>query len=175
VTVLAPQARPDPLLAVRTALLARAAADAQRLHAEADADADEIITRARAEADAIRTEARAQGEADAAAELVAERARARRQARGVVLRAQRECFDELRTRAVLAAASLRDDPSYSEWCDRMRSRLRSALGDEVIISEHPAGGLLGEVPGRRVELTLAGLAEQALNDLGPDVERLWSP
>ena len=168
-------AAPDPLLPVREALLARARADAERLLAEVDAEADEIVARAEAEADAIRAEARAQGEADAAAVLVAERARARRQARVVVLAAQRESYADLSARAAEQVATLRADPGYASWCDGLRENARAALGPAAVVTEHPGGGVLAEAPGRRVAYTLVGLIEQAVEALGPDLEGLWSP
>ena len=174
-TVAFTSAAADPLLPVREALLACARADAERLLAEVDAEGDAIIARAQAEADAIRAEARAQGEADAAAVLVAERARGRRQARAVVLAAQRESYAGLRTRVVEQVATLRGDPWYAAWCDGMREEVRSALGPDAVVSEHPEGGVLGEASGRRVAFTLVVLAERALDALGPDVEGLWTP
>ncbi len=174
-TLTSTTAAPDPLLPVREALLARARADAERLLAEGDAEADAIIARAHAEADAIRAGARAQGEADAAAVLGAERARARRQARAVVLAAQHESYEGLRARAVEQVATLRGDPGYATWCDRLRKEVRAALGPDAAVSEHPEGGVRGEATGRRVEYTLVALAERALDALGPDVEGLWTP
>ena len=173
-TAAAPQAPPDPLLPVREALLARAEAEAQKLLAEVDAEADASIARAQAEADAIRAEARAQGEADAAEVLVAERARARRQARAVVLAAQRDTYDELRSRVVRDLPALRADPAYATWCDRLGEVVRTVLGPDAVVTEHPGGGVIGEVTGRRVAYTLMGLADRALDSLGSDVEGLWS-
>jgi vacuolar-type H+-ATPase subunit E/Vma4 len=175
VTLAFPTAAPDSLLPVREALLAHAGSDARRLLAEVDAEGDSIIARARAEAEAIRAEARSQGEADATAVLVAERARARRQARAVVLAAQRESYTALRARVVEEAATLRLDPAYATWRDGLGERVRAALGPDAVVTEHPEGGVLGEAPGRRVAHTLAGLATRALDALGPDVEGLWAP
>lgn len=165
---------PDPLLPVREALLARARADAERLLADVDAEGAAIIARAQAEADAIRAEARAEGEADAAAVLVAERARVRRQARAVVLAAQRQSYEGMRARAVEQVATLRGDPGYGRWCDGLRDEVRAALGPEAVVSEHPEGGVLGESSGRRVAYTLVALAERAVDALGTDVEGLWT-
>lgn len=174
-TALTPMSPPDPLVAVREALLARAAAEAERLLAEADAEADATLARARTEAEAIRAEARAQGEADAAAVLVAERARGRRQARAVVLEAQRESYDALRARALQQTLALRADPAYAPWCDRLRQHVHAVLGADAAVTEHPDGGVLGEASGRRVAYTLTGLADRALDALGSDVEGLWAP
>lgn len=173
-TAAPPTTRRDPLLAVRAGLLARAGSEAERLLAEVDAETDAAIARAQAEADAITADARAQGEADAAGVLVAERARARRQARAVVLAAQREAYEELRSRVRRELPLLRADPAYVAWTDRLRDELRAVLGPEAVVTEHPEGGVVGETPGRRVASTLTGLADRALDALGSDVERLWS-
>jgi vacuolar-type H+-ATPase subunit H len=181
VTATVPKAPPDPLLPardallpVREALLARAEAEAQRLLAKVDAEADAIIARAQVEADTIRAEARAQGEADAAEVLVGQRARARRQARAVVLAAQRETYDELRSRVVRDLPALRADPAYAAWRDRRGQDVRAVLGPDAVVTEHPEGGVIGEVAGRRVAYTLTGLADRALDALGSEVEGLWS-
>jgi vacuolar-type H+-ATPase subunit E/Vma4 len=160
---------------VREALLAAARADAERVLADTDAESAEMLARARAEADAIRAESRAQGEADAAASLVTERARSRRQARTVLLTAQAESHAALRARAVEEVSTLRADAAYPGWRDRMRERVRAALGEDAEVTELAEGGVRGEAGGRRVEYTLGGLAEEAVAALGPDVEGLWAP
>lgn len=165
----------DPLAPVREALVASARAEAARLLIEADTDSASVMSRAQAEADAFRDASRAQGEADAASAVATERARARRQARAVVLAAQAESYAELRSRAVSAARALRDDPAYGAWCDRMRERVRASLGGDAVVTVLPEGGVRGEAPGRRVEHTLARLAEQAVDALGSDVAGLWTP
>lgn len=170
----APRAHADPLRPVRDDLESRARADAERLLAGADAEADALIARARVEADTIRAQARAQGEADAAALLVAERARARRQARAIVLAAQRDTYDELRSGVLAALPALRADPAYAAWCGRLRQSVRGVLGPDAVVTEHPDGGILGEVAGRRAAFTLVGLADQAVDALGSDVEGLWA-
>lgn len=163
----------DPLTPVRETLLARARADADRMLAEAEAEAAEIIARAQVEADRIRAEARTQGEADAARVLVSDRARARRQARAVVLVAQRDVYDELRTQVRRELPALRADPAYGSWCDRLRKQVHAVLGADAAVAEDPDGGVVGEMAGRRAGSTLVGLADQALDKLGSDVEGLW--
>lgn len=154
--------------------MSRARADAERLFAEVDTDADALIARARVEADTVLAQARAQGETDAEALLVAERAQARRQARSVVLAAQRDTYDELRSGVLAALPALRADPAYAAWCGRLRESVRAVLGPDAVVTEHPDGGVLGEVAGRRAAFTLVGLADQAIDALGPDVEGLWA-
>jgi vacuolar-type H+-ATPase subunit E/Vma4 len=175
VTAVLPGAPPDPLAPVREALVASARADAERLLVQADAEAEVILARARAEADAIRADSRAEGEADAASALVTERARSRRQARAVLLAAQAQSYARLRASAVEESATLRGDPAYGPWREDMSERIRARLGEDAVVTELPEGGVRGEAPGRRVEYTLGGLAEQAVEALGSDVEGLWAP
>ena len=165
----------DPLAPVREELLARARAEAGRVVAEADADAEATLAAAQRDADAIRAAARAEGESDAAALLAAERARVRRQARAVILAAQREAYDELRSQVVQALSALRDDPGYGPWRDRLAERAREVLGAESVVSEPPEGGVLAERNGRRALYTLVGLADHVIETMGADVEGLWSP
>jgi vacuolar-type H+-ATPase subunit E/Vma4 len=165
---------PEALRPVGSALLARARADADRVLADADAAAADVLARAQGEADAILAEARAQGEADAAGVLATERARARRQARSVVLVAQREALEALRSQVLMRVAALRDDPAYPAWRDRLGDRARAVLGPDAVVTEHPDGGVVGEASGRRLAFTLEGLADQAIQALGVEVEELWS-
>ena len=168
-------ALPDRLRPVGAALLARARADTERTLGDVDAEAAGVLARAETEAEAIRAEARAQGEADAAGVLVTERARARRQARAVVLAARREIVEELRTEVLHELPELRADPAYGPWRDGLGDRVHQVLGADAVVSDHPDGGVVGEVAGRRVAYTLVGLADRALDALGSDVEGLWSP
>ena len=164
----------DPLAPVREELLARARAQAEREVAAADAEAAATLAAAQSEADAIHDAARAEGESNAAAVLAVERSRARRQARAVILAAQRQAYDELRSRVVQALPALRDDPAYRPWRDRLAAHARTVLGADAVLSEPPEGGVLGEADGRRVRYTLAGLADQVIDTMGADVEGLWS-
>ena len=143
--------------------------------AEADADADATLAAAQREADVIRCAARAEGESDAAAVLAAERARVRRQARAVVLAAQREAYDELRSQVVLALSAVRDDPGYGPWRDRLVEHVRRVLGTDAVVSEPAEGGVLAEANGRRALYTLVGLADRVIDSMGADIEGLWSP
>jgi len=154
--------------------LARAQADAERVLAEADADAAATLAAARSEADAILDAARAAGESDAATVLSAKRAQVRRQARALVLAARREAYDELRSRVVQALPAIRDDPGYRPWRDRMAEHARTVLGSDAVVSEAPEGGVLAETNGRRASFTLVGLADQVIDTMGAEVERLWS-
>jgi hypothetical protein len=133
---------------VRRALLDRARADAAATRATAEARAEAVLTRARAEAERLVAEARAQGEADGAIVLATTRARARRQARSVVLAAQRSAYEELRRQA--------------------RAEARRLVGDGDRTS-----GTAGE--GRRIVWSTDTLADEAVDGLGAELEKLWAP
>lgn len=165
----------DPLAPVREKLLAHARADAERVLADADADAAATVAAARSEANAILEAARAEGESDAAVVLSAKRARDRRQARAIVLAAEREAYDELRSRVVQALSAIRDDPGYGRWRDRLTEHARRVLGADAAVSEAPEGGVLAESNGRRAAYTLVGLGDQVIEGMGADIEGLWSP
>ena len=123
VTAAPPMTRRDPLLPVRAGLLApRRRRRPNGCSRRSTRRPTRSSPAPRREADAIRAEARAQGEADAAGVLVAERARARRQARAVVLAAQREAYEELRSRVRRELPLLRADPAYAAWTDRLARR-----------------------------------------------------
>jgi hypothetical protein len=175
VTATTPRAPAAALAPVRAGLLARAHADADAALAEADADADSALAEARQQAAAILADARARGERDAAVAEARERARARREARSTVLGAQRAAYEELRRRGEAAARALRTGPGYPALVASLSACARAELGPAAVIREHPDGGVVAEVPGRRLDATLAALADRALDGLGPDVQGLWAP
>jgi hypothetical protein len=133
---------------VRRALLARARADADAARAAAGEQAQAAVGQARARVERLVAQARSEGETDAAVALAAARARARRRARSVVLAAQRAAYEELRARARVEAARLAGD---------VRRRTED-LG-----------------PGRQLLRSSEALADAALDALGPELEKLWSP
>ncbi len=156
---------------VRAALLARARAESAAILAAADATAAERVARARAEGERIRAAARARGTVEATALLAADRARARQEARGLVLAARREAYEALRAAAREAATRLRDEPGYPELREHLVAEARRVLGQRACIREAPSGGVIGEVPGRRIDLSLAGLADRAAEDCRAELER----
>jgi vacuolar-type H+-ATPase subunit H len=166
---------PAALAPVRAALLARARRDAEDRLARADEDVAGQLADARAEAARITAEARAQGERDAAVVLSAERTRARRQARAVVLHAQRDAYEELRRRCRAAARGLVGGAGHRDRLDRLRAIARADLGAQALLEEHPDGGVTAAVPGRRAHYTPDALADLALDALGGQVQGLWTP
>jgi vacuolar-type H+-ATPase subunit E/Vma4 len=173
-TILSPGAG-GALEPVRAWLLAAAHAEAERLRAEAAADAERVVAGARAEADAILADARAQGTAEGSALAAAEQARSRRQARRLVLQAEREAYEELRARSRAAVRALRQDPGYPALRERLDRLALAAAGPGASVSEDPDGGVVAEAPGIRVDCTLDGLAERAIAALGGEVAQLWAP
>ncbi|WP_066948154.1 hypothetical protein [Microtetraspora fusca] len=164
----------DALAPVSAALLKGARLDADATLAEAEHDAARTLAAARRTAQDIIDEARESGTADARARADAVRARARRRARGIELAARREALLELRRRAMAAVLALRDDPCYPRLVERLRELARESGGDDLIVREHPAGGVVGEGRGHRVDCSLGALADRAVDALGAEAERLWA-
>jgi vacuolar-type H+-ATPase subunit E/Vma4 len=160
---------------VRAALLAAARADAAAVLAAADENAAATVAAARAQVTDLVATARREGAADAAAMLAADRARGRREARRIELSARQEAWVRLRVRARMAVTALRDDPAYARLRDRLAARARQLAGPDAVVSEPAEGGVVAVAAGRRWDLSLPALAERALDALGPEVERLWTP
>lgn len=169
-TVLADRTR-TALEPVRAALLSAAEGEARALVETAEAEARELLEDARRQRDQILGEARARGAADGAMRLSAERAGVQREARRVVLGAQLRAYDELRRQAVAAVRQLLDVPAERA---RLTGALRSRLGPEALVRDHPRGGLVGESgAGRGVDASVDALVDLALSNL--DLESLWTP
>ncbi len=171
----APAVHAEPLAPVREALLADARRDADRVLAEADADVEAVRRRTADECDRIRRDARARGQKDAEELAVAERTRARRQARAVVLRARGQAYDELLRQVREAALALREATDYPDLRARLVEQARALVGNAARVSESGDGGVVAEDGGRRAVLSLTGLAERVLDRMGPDLEGLWTP
>ncbi|MGW3472141.1 hypothetical protein ACWDKQ_27580 [Saccharopolyspora sp. NPDC000995] len=159
------------LVPLRESLVARARHEAERNLHEARQEARVMIANARETAQAILDDAAAQGRADANAMLAAEKARSRQAARAVELVAQREVFEEL-TNAVTTSLARRGDPALR---DRLATRARTVLGHGAQVRDAPGGGVIGEAPGRLLDLSFHMAAARAVEELGADVERMWAP
>jgi vacuolar-type H+-ATPase subunit E/Vma4 len=160
---------------VRAALLAAARADATAVLAAADEEAAATVAAARAQVTDLVATARRAGAADAAAMLAADRARGRREARRIELSARQEVWDQLRARAAAEVTALRDHPAYGRLRDRLAAQARQLAGPDAVVSEPAEGGAVAVAAGRRWDLSLPALAERAVDALGPEVERLWTP
>ncbi len=168
------ETRVDSLSSVRDALLAQAHRDAAAVLSDADAAVAATMDAARAEAAALRAQARERGELDAAAILAGERAKTARRVRQIVLAQRQIAYESLRRRARDAVSELRHDPSYPALLDALRERVTRELGPEAHLWEHERGGIVGEAEGRSVQYTLDDLADLVVDELGPELEELWS-
>jgi len=160
----------DPLDQLRQVLLRRAQAAADALRADAERAARTLTDAAQQEAAAALERARADGAADAEQRQAEDQARTHREARGIVLAAQRAAFEELRAAARAAVGQLLADPGRRR---RLVALVRTELGSQAQVRPHPSGGVVGEAPdGRRVDASVDALVEQSLGrlDLGP----LWA-
>lgn len=163
------EVREHALEPLRSALLARARADADDERAAAEDEGRRVVEGARAQADAVLAEARTRGEADATGLLAVEGAQARRTARAVVLAAQRASYDELCRRARAAVADLLADPDRRR---RLAVTVRERLGEGATVRDDPAGGVVAESPdGRRIDASVDALVAAAMSEL--DLEQLW--
>jgi vacuolar-type H+-ATPase subunit H len=151
------------LVPLADALLRAARREADQILVSADQEARERLRGARAQADEIREQASARAAVDSAELIAVARAQARREARGIVLAAQRAVYEALRDSARRAVARLCDEPEYPSVRRRMTARLRQLLGDGVQVQDAPGGGLIGHALGRSVDLALARLADRAVD------------
>ncbi len=144
-------------------------ADAERrageLRAESEQDAAATLSAAAEQAESIRSAAVAAGEAVGRDAAAARSARARRAARALVLAAQREIAENWSRRARDEASKLRDDPGYPRMLARLAEQARTELGPDAVVLEDPAGGVTAQLGSRRLDLTLATLADAAVAQL----------
>lgn len=160
--------------AVVDALLADARADADALRADADRDAEAALAAARREADRLLAGARADGEAEARTVAATELARSRRAGRETVLAARRQAYDRLRLEAGLAAAALRQSPSYPGLVENLGRLARLQLGAGAAVTvDGEVGGVVARAGSRSVDYRLPAIAERCLHELGPEVDALW--
>lgn len=171
----APDPTTDALDPVRSELLRAAHADADALLTRAEREASARLDHARAEARAILEDARRQGEADGADAARDRLVRARREARSRALSARRKPYEDLRRKAAEQVRELRRADSYASLRARLEQRARVLLDPGAEVTEHADGGVVAQVPGRRVDLSLTALADRALDSMGAEVRSLWEP
>lgn len=159
---------------VRDALLAQARRDADQTRSAADRDAEAGVARAHDEADRLLAAARAEGEAEARAVAATELARARRQAREVVLSAQHAAYQRALAEAERAASDLRHAPGYPALIAGLTGLAAAQLGPGADVAiDDEAGGLVATVEGRSVDYRLPVIASRCVRALGDGVEILW--
>ena len=166
----------EALAPLQAALLSAAEDDARQTLERAQHDAEATVADARRQAESLRAQARAEGERDAEAIRRDQSARARRRARGVVLAAQSAALAELRREV--------HDRLLRSWTDPvdhdvLRSRLvdvaRESLGDDCEVTELPDGGIVAGLDRAQVTYRLTDLADEVIDGLGDELDRLWSP
>ncbi|MFE3632730.1 hypothetical protein [Streptomyces cellostaticus] len=161
----------DALEPVRAELLRAARAEAGAVLEGARADAEETLRVARATADRVLASARAAGAADGTAAAAGERIRAAEDAWTAELAARAAAYADLRAgvRSGVRRALAEDAPAR----DRLVAAARDLLGARARITDAPGGGVVAEVPGRRVDLSADALADRALERAGARAEHLW--
>jgi vacuolar-type H+-ATPase subunit E/Vma4 len=156
---------------LRAALLTRAGKDADLMRRAAEDDGRKALAAAQERSRQSLANARTQGEAQAALLAAEERSRARRKARGVVLAAQRQAYEELRRQVGDAIRRLLAD---SGWQDRLNVLLLRQLGAEARIHDQEGGGVVAQsADGRRIDASIGVLVDLALSHL--QLEGRWAP
>lgn len=155
---------------VRTALLAQAHSEGDRLRAAAHHEAAVAIATAGEQADAIVAAAHQDGIRDATARLRLDRARVQRDSRRLVLVAQRQAYDDIVEQAQAGVrALLATGPAHEELAAQILRR----LGSGAAVHPHPAGGLIGQAAdGSTVDASVFALVGQAIASV--DLEPLWT-
>jgi len=144
-------------------IVAQARERASALARQAQQDAEDLARRAREE-----------GEAAADLVLAREGAALRRDSTAIILDAKAAVLAELRAAVRDAVVGLRTAPDYPELLDGLVQRAISRLGPKAVIvrDPEPLGGIIAEVPGRRIDYTLPALADLALAELGTTFENV---
>lgn len=147
------------------ARLAEAQARVETMEKDADAKAARILSQAEAEGAAA-------AERESAHRLVA----ARRESRRQVLGAQRAAYDGLIDAALKSLLQVREGPEYAALQDRLAMTAASALGEDATVQRDPdgQGGVIAQLNGRSVDLTLPVLVRRCVSHMAKDVSRLWS-
>jgi vacuolar-type H+-ATPase subunit E/Vma4 len=169
--------RPETAVAlapVREWLLDDARREAEQLVADARADAAERLAQAREEARAMVAQAREAGAAHAEEAVALDVARARREARGVLLAAEESLRQRVRDGVHAGADALRQDPGYPDLLAGLATSAREVLGASALVHEAPGGGVIAQLGWRRVDLSLPALADRALRSVEGEVASLWT-
>jgi hypothetical protein len=56
-----------------------------------------------------------------------------------------------------------DEPGYGDVRARLVAAIHERLGPRAAVRDAPGGGVVGEVPGRRLDLSLAAFADRAVD------------
>lgn len=158
--------------AVRRHQLATARAEAESILQDARQQAGAIAATGESDAAALLEGARQEGET--AASLDTDRAwkTARRRARGTMLAAQRETYEELRSRIAFA---IRHDQRYPVLLERLGHAAQRQLGPgaRVEVDRDGDGAVTATRKDRRIQWSLAAIVEAGLDELGPTIAEVW--
>jgi len=161
------------LAPLREVLQARAQEYARRVRDDAEQAATAALQHAHAEAAQLVEAGRAQGAADAQDVLASQRARVRGQVKTLVLQARRAAYDDLRrTAREEARRVVGDSPGLTE---ALAALGKDRLDPEACVSSRPDGTVVAEHRGRQWEWSPDVLADDAVRELGREVEQLWAP
>lgn len=160
------------LEAVRRHQLAAAHAQAEAILRDARAQAQQIG--AKAADDARELIGHAESEGDSTAELDTSRkwTAAKRRARGLILAAQREVYDDLRA---AVSAAIRLDSRYPALLEQLAASAHRELGPgaKVSINSVGTGQVTASRKHRHVEWSLDQIVQDGIERLGPGIEELW--
>jgi hypothetical protein len=92
-----------------------------------------------------------------------------------MLATHREAYEALRRETAERVGELRRTTGYPGLRERLERLAGVLLGPGTEVTEHPGGGVVARAPGRWVDLSLAALADRALDRLGGEVRSLWEP
>jgi len=71
-----------------------------------------------------------------------------------------------------AVGRLAEDPALR---GRLVAAVWARLGPDATVLDAAGGGVVGVAAGRRIDLSLAAVAERAVDALGGEVRALWAP
>ena len=166
---------PEPLAAVRDALIEDARRRARALIEDADDEARDTLGRAQAEAHRILAEASADGQA--AAERVAARdlTRARADAQALVLAARRRAYEDVRRRSVDGLVRRRSTPELAGLADRLGELAGARVGRGGGAGRRAPGEIaVAELGGERAVVRADALVDHVLADAADEVRSLWA-
>jgi hypothetical protein len=160
------------LESVREHHLAAARARAESTLGEARSRAHDLATSGAAAVAALVEHAQKEGAAAADIDTNREWIAARRRARGLILTAQREMYDELRD---AVARGARADPRYPALLERLAraGQRQFGPGADVELDRDGEGGVRITRKGRRIDWSLAAIVGGGLDSLGPRITELW--
>jgi len=143
--------------------------------AQADADSLATLQAARTEGEHLVRAAQEEGTTTAQRFAAAELADARREARSVVLEAQRTLYERVRQAALDELADQEGSLAAADLVARLGDIARARLGERADVRQHVEGrpGIVAVRDGVVLDLSAPVLVELELQTLGDVLEELW--